>query len=43
VRVIEETRQRRDAWFSRRLAELSDEQRSLLRSAAPILMELADS
>ena len=43
VRVIEDTRQRRDAWFSRRLAELSDEQRALLRSAAPILMELADS
>jgi DNA-binding MarR family transcriptional regulator len=43
VRVIEETRQRRDAWFSRRLAELTDEQSELLRAAAPVLVELADS
>jgi DNA-binding MarR family transcriptional regulator len=42
-RVIEETRQRRDAWFSRRLAELTDDQREVLRAAAPILVELADS
>ncbi|PRY66934.1 DNA-binding MarR family transcriptional regulator [Glaciihabitans tibetensis] len=42
-RMIEETRQRRDAWFSRRLAELTDDQRQSLAAAAPILRELADS
>jgi DNA-binding MarR family transcriptional regulator len=39
--VIAETRKRRDAWFSLRLAELSDEDRSALAAAAPVLRELA--
>ena len=30
-------RARRDAWLTRRLAELTPEQRALLRQAAPIL------
>jgi DNA-binding MarR family transcriptional regulator len=42
-RVIDETRQRRDAWFSRQLAELTEDQREVLRAAAPILVELSNS
>ncbi len=34
-------RQRRDAWLARRLADLSPEERRVLRSAAPILDRLA--
>src|SRR4051812_6624589 len=34
-------RARRDAWLTRRLAELRPEQRALLRQAAPILDELS--
>ena len=34
-------RARRDAWLTRRLAELTPEQRALLRQAAPILDELS--
>lgn len=40
--IISETRRRRDAWFSRRLAELSSEAREVLHAAAPVLRELAD-
>jgi DNA-binding MarR family transcriptional regulator len=40
--VINETRRRRDAWFSRRLADLSPEQRHTLELCAPVLRELAD-
>ena len=40
--IIAETRRRRDAWFSLRLAELSPEQRAALDAAAPVLRELAD-
>lgn len=39
---VKETRRRRDAWFTKRLAKLSPEQRTLLEQAAPILQELAD-
>ena len=41
--VIRETRRRRDAWFSRRLADLTPEQRHVLELSAPVLRELADS
>lgn len=40
--IIAETRRRRDAWFSRRLAELTPGQRDALAAAAPTLKELAD-
>lgn len=40
--IINETRRRRDAWFSRRLADLSPEARAALDAAAPVLRELAD-
>jgi DNA-binding MarR family transcriptional regulator len=39
---IEETRRKRDAWFTMRLAELSEEERRALDQAAPILRDLAD-
>jgi DNA-binding MarR family transcriptional regulator len=42
-RVIDQTRQRRAAWFSRQLAELTEDQREVLRAAAPILVELSNS
>jgi DNA-binding MarR family transcriptional regulator len=41
--IISETRRRRDAWFSRRLADLRPEQRHILELCAPVLRELADS
>lgn len=40
---VRETKRRRDAWFSTRLAKLTPEQRQILEQAAPILRELADS
>lgn len=39
---VEETRRRRDAWFTQRLAALTPEQRSILDQATPILKELSD-
>ena len=39
---VDETRRRRDAWFTRQLEALTDEQRRLLELAAPVLKELAD-
>ncbi len=39
---IGETRRRRDAWFTKRLAELSDEDRLVLELAGPILSHLAE-
>ena len=39
---VKETKRRRDAWFTKRLAKLTTEQRALLEQAAPILQELAD-
>lgn len=41
-RLVKETRRRRDAWFSSRLAALTTEERYLLAAAAPILRRLAD-
>jgi DNA-binding MarR family transcriptional regulator len=38
---IKETSRRRDAWFTKRLAALSVEQRRVLEQATPILRELA--
>lgn len=39
---VEETRRRRDAWFTKQLAALTAEQRSVLEQATPILKELAE-
>jgi DNA-binding MarR family transcriptional regulator len=39
---VAETRRRRDAWFTQRLAALSPEDRKVLERAAPILKELAE-
>jgi DNA-binding MarR family transcriptional regulator len=36
-------RRRRDAWLARRLRELTPEERSVLRKAAPILERLANA
>ncbi len=41
--LLREDRRRRDAWLSRRLHELSVEERALLRAAAPVLERLAGS
>ena len=40
---IEETRRKRDAWFTQRLAELTPEQRTIIDQSAKILREIADS
>jgi DNA-binding MarR family transcriptional regulator len=39
--VVRADRERRDAWLSRRLRELSPDDRAVLRKAAPILEQLA--
>lgn len=39
---VDETRRRRDAWFTKQLAALTAEQRSVLEDAIPILKELAE-
>lgn len=41
--IVVETRRLRDAWFSRRLAELSPDERRTLEAVTPILRHLADS
>lgn len=41
--LLGEDRRRRDAWLSRRLHELPEEDRALLRAAAPVLERLARS
>ena len=41
--TLEADRRRRDAWLARRLAELTPEERSVLRQAAPILERLANA
>ena len=41
VATVRADRARRDAWLSRRLADLTPEQRALLRQAAPILDALS--
>jgi DNA-binding MarR family transcriptional regulator len=41
--LIAETRRLRSAWFTRRLAELSTDERRLLEGVTPVLRRLADS
>ena len=41
--LVEEERQARDAWLSTRLAELTDQERDLLRTVAPLMDKLAAS
>lgn len=41
--IVLETRRRRSAWFSDRVAELTADERAALEAAAPILRRLADS
>lgn len=43
LRLVAETRRRRDAWLNQRLRTLTPEQRATLCDAAVILRELADS
>jgi DNA-binding MarR family transcriptional regulator len=42
-RVLEEDRRRRDAWLAKRLADLTADERALLRDVAPLLDRLAGS
>jgi DNA-binding MarR family transcriptional regulator len=42
-RFTDETRRKRDAWFTQQLAGLSAEQRSVVDQAAAILRDIADS
>lgn len=41
--LLEQDRTRREAWLARRLAELSEDERKVLRAAAPILDRIAGS
>jgi DNA-binding MarR family transcriptional regulator len=43
VALLREDRRRREAWLARRLTELDDDDRAVLRSAAEVLDRLADS
>ena len=43
LRLVTETRRRRDAWLHQRLRTLTPEQRETLAEAAAIIRELADS
>jgi len=40
--LIDSERRSRDAWFSQRLATLSEDERTLLRSVVPVLDKLAE-
>jgi DNA-binding MarR family transcriptional regulator len=42
IALLDSERRSRDAWLSRRLAELTDDERNLLRSVVPILDKLAE-
>lgn len=42
-KVLAEERQRRDAWLSRRLQQLDPRERALLREAAALMLDLAES
>jgi DNA-binding MarR family transcriptional regulator len=42
-RVLDEDRRRRDAWLAKRLADLTADQRALLRDVAPLLDGLAST
>ncbi len=39
---VSETRRRRDAWFTKQLAALSAQERSILDAAVPVLKKLAE-
>jgi DNA-binding MarR family transcriptional regulator len=41
--LLREDRRRRDAWLAQRLAELTQEERDLLRAAAPLLDRLTSA
>jgi DNA-binding MarR family transcriptional regulator len=43
TRLVNEVRQRRDAWLAMRLRELTPRERATLRAAAPILEKLSQS
>ncbi|WP_375000437.1 MarR family winged helix-turn-helix transcriptional regulator [Aeromicrobium sp. CTD01-1L150] len=43
AKVLEEERQRRDAWLHRRLRELDPRERALLREASALLTRIAES
>jgi DNA-binding MarR family transcriptional regulator len=43
TRAVQETRRRRDAWLSRRLADLEPKERAVLAEASEILRRIADS
>jgi DNA-binding MarR family transcriptional regulator len=40
---VRETRRRRDEWFAQHLAHLTDDQRTVLEAAAPILASIAEA
>jgi DNA-binding MarR family transcriptional regulator len=40
--LIDSERRSRDAWFAKRLATLSDDERALLRDVVPVLDKLAE-
>jgi DNA-binding MarR family transcriptional regulator len=42
-KIVDETKRRRDAWFSARLAKLTPHELQILDEAGPILRGLADS
>ncbi len=41
--LVQKFRRRKEAWLARRLAELSPQERAILREAAPILEKLSQS
>ena len=41
--LVGQARRRRDAWLSKRLKELSPEERAILRAAAPVLEKLSQA
>jgi DNA-binding MarR family transcriptional regulator len=41
--LVQKVRRRKEAWLARRLAELSPQERAILREAAPILEKLSQS
>jgi DNA-binding MarR family transcriptional regulator len=41
--LVSQARRRRDAWLAKRLKELSPEERTILRAAAPVLEKLSQA
>ena len=41
--LVSQARRRRDAWLAKRLKELTQEERALLRAAAPVLEKLSQA